>query len=361
MIFREIPSSGRGGRSYLIACEATRNAAIIHPQRESLCAYRRILAEEHLHLRFSLESSLPSVPPAGSLALREGLGCQRVAPFASVGRGAGGPVDVPAETGKVISLGDLRIECVAEPAGGRPLIAYRIGPYTFCHDELHFDFYEHPDTPSASDDGTVGAVLEELTAARRCDGLHLRSSTGATRPAPDGAERLRQTIREGLEASLAERRFAPREQQLVEVYLRQLAADPAAYPSAEDLARELGATDRTGTHVLVHHIRWKQIDLGRMSPVLKGQMPKWLKGIQTDPEFTPHEREFLGAYLSLLARHRRPPCGPEIARELGGRRSLQWIRKRTHTVRSKQRAFSKPVLVLNRAGSERPTSHAHQG
>jgi hypothetical protein len=110
--------------------------------------------------------------------------------------------------------------------------------------------------------------------------------------------------------------------------------------------------DRTGVHVLVHNIRWKQIDAGRLPLVLAGQTSKWLRGLQTRPEFTAHECEFLGAYLRWMDEHDQPPSGPEIAEILGAGRSVQWVRKRAHTIRRKQREFDMPELILTRKANE---------
>ena len=53
-------------------------------------------------------------------------------------------------------------------------------------------------------------------------------------------------------------------------------------------------------------------------------------------------------YLRLVRERSEPPSGPEIAAELGGGRSVQWVRKRAHTIRRKQREFKMPELVLTR-------------
>ncbi|MEE3328560.1 MAG: hypothetical protein VX252_14575, partial [Myxococcota bacterium] len=131
-------------------------------------------------------------------------------------------------------------------------------------------------------------------------------------------------------------------------YLEFLEDNQFRHPAAAELSSLLGDVDRTAVHVLVHNIRWKQIDLGRLPVVLSGQTSKWLRELQTEPEFTDHEKEFLGAYLRLVERNDRPPSGPDVAGELLGERSVQWIRKRAHTIRRKQKEFNKPVLILSR-------------
>ncbi len=135
-------------------------------------------------------------------------------------------------------------------------------------------------------------------------------------------------------------------------YVRYLEEHEFGSPSATDLSEKLGNVDRTAVHVLVHNIRWKQIDLDRLPMLLAGQTSKWLRGLQTQPEFTSHEREFLGVYLELVQANTEPPSGPQIAEALGADRSIQWVRKRAHTVRRKQRDFHQPILILARKKNE---------
>ena len=56
----------------------------------------------------------------------------------------------------------------------------------------------------------------------------------------------------------------------------------------------------------------------------------------------------------------QPPTGPEIVKALGGRRNVQWVRKRAHTIRCKQREFNQPLLLLSREPN-RPAQHARAG
>ena len=135
---------------------------------------------------------------------------------------------------------------------------------------------------------------------------------------------------------------------MVDAYLDHMSQNAGEFPTAEEIARVMEDVDRTGVHVLVHNIRWKQIEARHLPIILRGQMSKWLRGIQTEPEWTSHEREFLAAYLRLVETGTRPPTGPEICKALGGRRNVQWVRKRAHTIRCKQQEFDRPQLQLSR-------------
>jgi hypothetical protein len=157
---------------------------------------------------------------------------------------------------------------------------------------------------------------------------------------------------EDLHSSLIENAFSPKETLVARAYIDFLEENELAHPSAAQLGEKIGNIDRSVIHVLVHSIRWKQIDRDRLPLVLSGQASKWLRSLKTEPEFTPHEQEFLCSYLQLVASNGTPPSGPDIVAALTSQRSIQWVRKRAFTVRRKQREFGQPLLILARNKSE---------
>jgi hypothetical protein len=340
MIFRHFEDE-QSGHSYLIASPRERVAAIVNPTPEAIARYRVVLAELGLRLACTLRTERNNRCAKAAHTLESLTGARPIAPT-----GAAGHVDATdtVVAGNVLPLGDLRIEVVEPPPGYAGTLAYRISHYTFAGTSVLIDFHEAP----TSANGEPAALLDQVRSV---------SAPGVPEARTRPIENFR-TSREGvcvermiledLHTSLAESRFTPKEERVVRTYIRTLEETGLDHPSAAALAERLGNVDRTGVHVLVHNIRWKQIDLNRLPLVLAGQTSKWLRGLQTRPEFTPHEREFLGAYLRLLDESGRPPSGPEIAAALGKRRSVQWVRKRAHTIRRKQREFGLPELVLSR-------------
>ena len=348
MIFRVFGDDRAGGYSYLIASRVTREAAIVNPTEDQLASYLEIIDDRRLRLEYTFETGSSEACRRGASVLRSRLGARRVAPVATpFDRDSHEPgvaaVDVEAKEGRGVALGDIDIEFVSAPDADNCEIAYRMGHYTFVQDSVLIDFHEGPTLPDGEPESLLDHICPHSAIAAVASSAPIRSF----RMSRDGLclERL---ILEDLHSSLAERRFTPKEERLVRVYLRFLEENQLTHPSAAQLREAMGDIDQTALHVLVHAIRWKQIDLDRVPLALAGQTSKWLRGLRVSPEFTPNEKEFLAAYLCLVERNRCAPSGPDVAEELGGRHSLQWVRKRAHTIRRKQRDFHMPILILTR-------------
>lgn len=343
MIFRHFEDEQRGGHSYLIASPTSREAAIVNPDMAMIGEYGTTLSELGLRLAYTLRTHRNCRCEEAARKLELITGARRLSPSQAAGN-----VDVhdDAVIGSKIHLGHLQIDVIAPPLGYSGDVAYRVAYYTFAGSSVLIDFHEAPATAN----GESSALLDQ---ARACGSRRAIPDAPIEnfRPSREGVclERL---ILEDLHTSLAESRFTPKEKRVVTTYIRCLEDKAFEHPSATFLAEQLGDVDRTGVHVLVHNIRWKQIDAGRLPLVLAGQTSKWLRGLQTRPDFTSHECEFLTVYLRLVEEHERPPSGPEIAAALGGGRSVQWVRKRAHTIRRKQREFDMPELILSRKRNE---------
>jgi hypothetical protein len=258
-----------------------------------------------------------------------------------------GPVDLEAKEGDGLRVGELFVAFVEPPTSHAGQIAYRVADYLFSGLAVVIDLNRGERTTDEGADAIFECVRE---------GLGLRDASGQVagesrvrdfrrnpKPVP-----LADLMRGALRAARDEGLFTPKETRVVDAYLAHLAAHDGTFPTAEEIAQALGDVDRTGVHVLVHNVRWKQIEARQLPIVLRGQMSKWLRGIQTEPEWTAHEREFLTVYLDLIEKGDRPPTGPEIVKALGGHRNVQWVRKRAHTIRCKQHEFDLPQLLLSR-------------
>jgi len=351
MILDHYSDPNRNQISYLIACPKTRQAALINPTGEYLSAYEQTLATRNLRLTHVL------------LTRRDRENFATV--IESLGNGRDGLVVYPAaensthfcaadprntytataeSENRSLELGTLKIQVLQAVAdsGSGDALSYQIEGYTFTTQSLLIGYPDHADT-SDENPPVLGQRLpacgNSLSAVRNF------------RTTRDNLS-IEKMLMEDLHASIIENVFSPKETLVVRAYVDFLEENDLAHPSAAQLGEEIGNIDRSVIHVLVHSIRWKQIDRDRLPLVLSGQASKWLRSLKTEPEFTPHEEEFLGAYLQLVASNGTPPSGPDIVNKLTSQRSIQWVRKRAFTVRRKQREFGQPLLILARNKSE---------
>ena len=335
-------SEDRGSPStFLVACPTTREAAIINPRAAVLQACKTTLERRNLRLVQVLLTSPGSEVESAVRQLKERRERLQIHP-----RGGDSPTRIgtapcstqPSESVS-ISIGDLQITPVADPRGSQ-FVGYRIGNYSFKDGSLRIE------RPTLHEDAS--SPCAHLDTARISDVCLGTRATG-------GDTTIEQLLLEDLHTSLMENAFSPKETLIVRSYIELLEENDLRHPSAAELAQKIGRIDRGVIHVLVHSIRWKQIDLGRLPLVLAGQASKWLRHLKTEPDFTPHEKEFLSAYLQLVSSTGAPPSGPEVALELGSHRSIQWVRKRAFTIRRKQREFDQPLLLLTRNKPEGDT------
>jgi hypothetical protein len=350
MIFRHFANDRNENHSYLIASCSDRSAAIVNPVSDSIDDYLTTIEELGLRLEYTLETSNGVAGRAAARELTKRAGSKRVAPVpaAALTTVSDDSVAVEGKPGEQVRVGDLKIELIRALDGSDSVVAYRVLDYTFADRSVLIDYHASTDLS----DGEPESLFEHIrpptaNVIMADDRAPIRSFRSSRREVE--IERL---ILEDLHMSLAERRFTPKEERVILSYVRHLEDNGFVHPSATDLAKSLGNVDRTAIHVLIHNIRWKQIDRDRMPVVLAGQTSKWLRGLQTKPDYTSHEKEFLVAYLRLLEQNQQPPSGPQIADELDADRSVQWVRKRAHTIRRKQRAFRQPVLLLARKGND---------
>jgi len=212
--------------------------------------------------------------------------------------------------GDGLKIGGLQVDVVANTPPAGPDVAYRIGDTLFTGWTLVRGGVAHEDGPIDGD---------ELVARARHD----------------------------LGALLTAQKLTGKEATLAEAYLTLLEKLDRP-PSAQELADEREGLDRGAVHVLIHGMRRKQVALGQVPILLHGQMHKWLKGLQGEPDYTVHERAFLEVYLAFVEELGRVPTGPELQSRLPEGTSIQWVRKRVHTIRRKQAAFGRAPLQMGR-------------
>jgi len=131
MIFRQLFDQETWTYTYLIADEATREAALIDPVLEQVERDLRMVSELGLKLTRVLETHVHADHVTGAGKLRELTGA-RVAASPS-----GAPcVDEQVKDGDVLALGGLRVEVIATPGHTDDSLSFRVGNKLFTGDAL---------------------------------------------------------------------------------------------------------------------------------------------------------------------------------------------------------------------------------
>lgn len=111
MIFRQLFERDSSTYTYLIACEKTREAALIDPVKEELPLYLQLLDELNLTLVYALDTHTHADHITGAGALRDATGCTTLlgeeAHSACVSRAL--------QDGDVISIGELQLKALYTP------------------------------------------------------------------------------------------------------------------------------------------------------------------------------------------------------------------------------------------------------
>jgi len=348
MIFDHYASQNRQENSYLIGCPKTREAAIVNPLMRSMAAYQATLVGRNLRLTHVLltktePESLASADKLSAIANSARIYPASPPPCSNDQTGLAPRPDFSLD-GARINVGQIQIEPCQNLRGTGSEFVYKVADYTLTSQSL---LIGKPETSYIATD--TGPAMSQFATA---PGAPLKAVQNFRKTRSEAS--IEQVLLEDLHSSLIENAFSPKETLVVRAYIELLEENALAHPSAAELGAKIGNIDRSVIHVLVHSIRWKQIGLDRLPLVLAGQASKWLRSLKTEPEFTSHEEEFLGAYLKLVTETGAPPSGPDIAAALGSHRSIQWVRKRAFTIRRKQREFGHPLLVLSRNKPEMP-------
>jgi glyoxylase-like metal-dependent hydrolase (beta-lactamase superfamily II) len=111
MLFRQLFEPNSSAYTYLIACDQTREAALIDPVLETVERDLQLLAELGLTLKYTIETHIHADHVTGAARLREETGCKAAVPEKS----AADHVDVSIRQGETIEVGTLRLEPLYTP------------------------------------------------------------------------------------------------------------------------------------------------------------------------------------------------------------------------------------------------------
>src|SRR3954466_6779130 len=106
MIFRQLFEPQSSAYTYLIACEETREAALIDPVLETVERDLDLVRELGLTLKYTLETHIHADHVTGAARLREVTGSKIAVPEKS----GANRVDLPIREGEPIAVGRLRLE-----------------------------------------------------------------------------------------------------------------------------------------------------------------------------------------------------------------------------------------------------------
>ncbi|MGN6848361.1 MAG: MBL fold metallo-hydrolase [Sphingomicrobium sp.] len=123
MIFRQLFEPNSSGYTYLIACERTREAALIDPVIETADRDLHLLEELGLTLKYTIETHIHADHVTGAARLRDETGSKAAVPEKS----NAGHVDLPVREGEAIGVGDLSLEPLYTPGHTDDHHAYLLG------------------------------------------------------------------------------------------------------------------------------------------------------------------------------------------------------------------------------------------
>lgn len=111
MIFRQLFEPNSSAYTYLIACQRSREAALIDPVIETADRDLQLLQELGLTLKYTIETHIHADHVTGAARLRDATGSKAAVPE----RSAADHVDVPVREGEAIEIGNLALEPLYTP------------------------------------------------------------------------------------------------------------------------------------------------------------------------------------------------------------------------------------------------------
>lgn len=130
MFVREL--NGGACKTYLIACEASGQAALIDPLREGVDHYLEAVAVQEFQLAYAIDTHTHADHRTGSFELRERTGVETV-----MHRAAPAPyVDIHVDDGGILDLGELQLNVLATPGHTPDGISLVCDGYVFTGDTL---------------------------------------------------------------------------------------------------------------------------------------------------------------------------------------------------------------------------------
>jgi glyoxylase-like metal-dependent hydrolase (beta-lactamase superfamily II) len=139
MIFRQLFEPQSSTYTYLIACDETREAALIDPVLDTVDRDLALIAELGLTLKYTIETHIHADHVTGASRLREETGCKAAVPEKS----GADHVDVPIREGEPLRIGSLCLEPLYTPGHTGDHHAYLLrtqdGARVFTGDALMID------------------------------------------------------------------------------------------------------------------------------------------------------------------------------------------------------------------------------
>jgi sulfur dioxygenase len=131
MILRQLFDRETSTFTYLLADEATGEAALIDPVLENIDRDLGLVSELGLLLRYAMDTHVHADHVTAAGEIRRRTGCRTVA-----GARGASCADLLLEHGETLCLGDLTIEVIATPGHTDDSVCYRVGDELFTGDTL---------------------------------------------------------------------------------------------------------------------------------------------------------------------------------------------------------------------------------
>ncbi len=132
MVFRQLFDHDTFTYTYLIACDRTREAALVDPVRERVADYVRLLDELGLALRWTLDTHVHADHVTGAGLLRRWTGCGVAVGLNEAVQGATRQL----AHGDVLRLGDLSVEILHTPGHTPESCSFLLGDRVLTGDTL---------------------------------------------------------------------------------------------------------------------------------------------------------------------------------------------------------------------------------
>lgn len=132
MIFRQLFEPVTSTYTYLIACERTRQAALVDPVLEEVDTYQALLKDLDLTLAYTLDTHVHADHVTAAAVLRDRLGSKSVVHK----KGGADCADVLVDDGDVVNVGDIPIEVLYTPGHTQGDVSYRFADRVLSGDAL---------------------------------------------------------------------------------------------------------------------------------------------------------------------------------------------------------------------------------
>ncbi len=156
MYFEQIATGGC--QSYIVACEATRKAAIIDPEQKQIDRYLGVLAREGLHLQVLIDTHTHADHFSASREMSERLGV----PVAMHRFSPSAHATIRLDDGDMVCVGDLRLQALHTPGHTRDSLCLVLEDRVFTGDTLLIGGTGRSDLPSGDPDQLYDSLFNRL-------------------------------------------------------------------------------------------------------------------------------------------------------------------------------------------------------